>query len=87
MGLLDDVAAEPRKVSRHPQCIAGRLIATLNDDERAELLAAFKNPEFTTAAIFRVLNRRGLDVKQEALSRHRATVTNGTRKCSCEPRG
>ena len=81
MGLLDDVAAEPRKVSRHPQCIAGRLIAALPDQERAELATALANTEFTTAAIRRVLNRRGLDVKQEALSRHR----HGT--CCCEPRG
>lgn len=82
MGLLDDVAAEPRKVSRHPQCIAGRLIATMSEEDQADLDSAFDNREFTHAAIHRVLLKRGVPLKREALARHR------NRKCQCyEPRG
>lgn len=79
--MLDEVAAEPRKVTHTTMCIAGRLVAALPAPDRDDLVRALGNPEYTTAAIRRVLNRRGVDVKQEALSRHR----HG--RCCCEPRG
>lgn len=82
MGLLEEVAAEPRKKGAVEACIAARLIATMPSEDRDDLTAALGNAEYTTAAILRVLNRRGIDVRRAALSRHR------NRECPCYgPRG
>ena len=79
MGLLDEVAAQPRKAGNPEVCAFARAVAHLPPQDRAELDAALAG-DYPHTAILRVLHARGVNVKYEALRYHR----NGS--CCCEHR-
>ena len=54
-----------------PVCTVKMLEQTFTADDYADLLAAFSAPMVPTAAIWRALDQRGINVSQGALQRHR----------------
>ena len=71
MAHSDAIAAEVRNSARGPRCSICALLPTLDKDDRAALLAAFDNPDITSAVITRALRGQGHAVREEGLRRHR----------------
>jgi len=75
MGLLDEIRAE--HAPKGPPCGVGLFVATLDPGDAAELGAACADPTCTSAAIARVLTRRGFKCTGTTVGRHRKRV------CAC----
>jgi len=52
-------------------CTVASVLAQLDDDLRAEVVAAISSPAYTSAAIARALKARGVEVSEWSMSRHR----------------
>lgn len=63
---LSEFFAKPKR-----NCVAGRLILTLNKEDQEKVLAALAESTIDAQSIVRFMNRRGVDVKHPALLRHR----------------
>ena len=75
MGLLDDFKSEGQRPRM--QCRIVTVREEMTADEHADLIAALGNPVISAAAIERVLKRKGIDVPQGTVTRHRRG------ECSC----
>lgn len=75
MGLLDEIKQlhEPTK-----NCIVSNLLASLDADDRKELVAAIGNATIQTSKIVVVLKRRGHKISEKSMWKHRR---NG---CTCD---
>ena len=69
MALADALADATRKPG--PTCTFGRVIATLNDDDRAALAHYDALPDTTAAMIVRALAAEGHRVNRGPVERHR----------------
>lgn len=76
MGLLDDIRAEPRRVSR--RCGVAMIKDGMDKKSRADLDEAMDDPLITSATIARVLERNGHKITASAISRHKRG------DCCCE---
>lgn len=74
-GAAPDLLAECVQESRTFKvvCGVGKALVRLNGEAEA-LEAALSNPDVTSTAIARVLKRRGIDVSDSAVQRHRRQV-------------
>lgn len=79
MGLLDEIRQEHVKNNR-ARCTVARLVEVMEDEERADFLAAIDDHALSCAAIARAVTARGHDIQQGTLTRHRKGM------CGC-PRG
>lgn len=68
--LLDQIRANVNGPGG-PVCTVKMLSETFTPDDYADLLAAFSEPLVPTAAIWRALDQRGINVSQGSLQRHR----------------
>ncbi len=68
--LLNEIHAHVNS-SNGPVCTVKMLQEAFTPDDYADLLAAFSEPLVPTAAIWRALDQRGVNVSQGALQRHR----------------
>jgi hypothetical protein len=68
--LLDEIRGNVKGLGG-PVCTVKVLRETFTPDDYADLLAAFSEPLVPTAAIWRALDQRGVNVSQGALQRHR----------------
>lgn len=73
MGLLDDL--EPPTKKRI--CIVGRILEELDESDRETLQNALANDKWSTNALAKALNNRGLKLNRNSLHEHR------TKACSC----
>lgn len=69
MGLKDALAAA-RTQQRNRKCLTCRLLAVLDDDDRAALTEALAS-DMSSAAIARALLAEGHEVRDQSVSRHR----------------
>lgn len=76
MGMFDEIKAE--SIIKGPSCSVGMMIEKMTEDERSDFRAACEDDMIAGTIIARVLNRRGYDIKVEALRRHRKG------ECRCE---
>ena len=77
--LLDSIRSENRR-GVGPNCWVAQTMATMSNQDRADLEVAFADPNIQHSAIVRALRNRGIEVKPSAIPRHRK------KECSCEPR-
>lgn len=76
MGLMDDIRAE-QDAKRVLKCPVARLIAELPDKDSDDLRAALDDDSISNVAIARALERRGHNVRADAIGNHK------TRRCAC----
>jgi hypothetical protein len=75
MGLLEEI----QQLNDHEKkCIVGNLIATLDADDREELVAAIADPNIQSSKIVVALNRRGHKVSDKSMWKHRRN------ECACD---
>lgn len=67
-GLLTEIQTASASKKK---CKVGRLVESLPEDDRSDLLAAFADLAFPTVAILRVLRGRGHDLSEGGLGDHR----------------
>lgn len=76
MGLLDELKQEqppPKHV-----CGVTKVLETMDKKDADDLLAALNDNTIMATSISRVLQRRGINLKQDAIRRHRK------KDCRCE---
>ena len=69
MSFADEVRANGR--SAGTSCTIAIALATLDPELRAEVAAVISSPAYTSSAIVRALKARGVEVAEQAMSRHR----------------
>jgi hypothetical protein len=74
MSLLDEVRAH---VTVKATCSVPAVLASLSDEDAADLRAAFADPTITGTAIERALVARGIHLRSSTIRRHRS------RGCLC----
>lgn len=79
MGLADVLATPKERARKGPQCLACRLLDTLQGDELAAYKAALDNPAWEASALAKELRAEGYDVSDYGLQRHRRKQCAGTR--------
>lgn len=66
MSIYDEILSEiPDRM-----CKFGKILATLDPDDRAGLEKALEDPRITQISIVNVLTKRGLGVDRDIMSRH-----------------
>lgn len=68
MGFADEVRAQTRTGK---QCKMCTYLAEMSDKDRAEIDEVMGDTSIPTSPIVRALNRRGIDVHQSTVYRHR----------------
>ena len=75
MGLLEEI----QQLNDHEKkCIVGNLIATLDADDREELVAAIADPNIQSSKIVIALKRRGYKMSDKSMWKHRR------KECACD---
>ena len=69
MSFADEVRANGRKAGT--ACTIAIALDTLDPDMQAEVAAVISSPAYTSSAIVRALKSRGVEVSEQAMSRHR----------------
>jgi len=69
MSFADEVRANGRKAGT--ACTIAIALDTLDPDMQAEVVAVINSPAYTSSAIVRALKSRGVEVSEQAMSRHR----------------
>jgi hypothetical protein len=82
MGLLDEVKEEQLGRRRGGECSVGKMMRRMDRKDAAELTAALEDEDITAASIAAVLQRRGFDVKYQAIQRHRRDKSRAN-ACAC----
>jgi hypothetical protein len=75
MGLLDEIQ---QLNDQEKKCIVGNLIATLDADDREELVAAIADPNIQSSKIVIALKRRGYKMSDKSMWKHRRN------ECACD---
>lgn len=78
MSIAEEIAAESQR-NRRTQCGIGSLLDRLEADDRRDVVAALEDMSIPSTVIARVLQRRGWQVSDYTLNRHRRG------SCKCEP--
>lgn len=68
--LLDEIRAGSVETSGRV-CAVKTVLESLTPDDRSDLLVAFDDLSVTSAAIYRALNNRGVQISVFSLQRHR----------------
>jgi hypothetical protein len=66
VSLFDEILAEQPA----PVCKFGKILETLDPDDKAGLEKALEDPRITQISIVNVLTKRGLVVDRDTMSRH-----------------
>ena len=75
MGLLEEI----QQLNEHDKkCIVGNLIATLDANDREELVAAIADPNIQSSKIVIALKRRGYKMSDKSMWKHRRN------ECACD---
>lgn len=70
--LLQEIKNEPTgRAGRKP--IVLRIMASLSEQDRKDLIAAFNDPLVSGRSIARVLQKRGIDISEATVYRYRST--------------
>lgn len=78
MGLADALST-PKRAAKGPQCLACRLLETLQGDDLAAYRAALASKAWESKALAKELRAAGYDVSDYGLQRHRRNDCLGTR--------
>ena len=71
MGLLGEVEAEQGKYRPGLPCSVAAALESLPKEDAADLQAALESPDVYGTVISRVLKRRGLEISENTIQRHR----------------
>lgn len=74
MGLLDEVRAEQAGRRRGGKSAVTRVLESLDDAERDELLQIMRDDLWTSISIASALKARGFEVNDEQIRRHRVRL-------------
>jgi hypothetical protein len=85
MSLLDEVRAY---AAPKATCSVPGVLASLSEDDAADLEAACDDPKITATAIEKALSRRKIHLRSSTIRRHRKALTatglrDGERGCLC----
>lgn len=69
MSFADEVRASGRGPGT--ACTIAVALGAVDEELRAEIVAVINSPAFTSSAIVRALKARGIEVAEQAMSRHR----------------
>jgi hypothetical protein len=72
MRLSDEIAAEKPRYKRGSKI--DRVLAQLNDQDRADFTAALRDKSIPNIVILRVMRRRGYDLSESGISKYRRGV-------------
>lgn len=72
MRLIDEIAAEKPRYRRGSKI--DRIIEQLNEQDRADFIAALRNKSIPNVVILRVMARRGFDISESAISVYRTKI-------------
>ena len=71
MSLLDDMHSEQKATVKGPRCTVCTAVESLSKQDRADLEQALEDKFIFSTVIVRVLAKRGIEVSEAAVSRHR----------------
>ncbi len=82
MSLLDEAQAEQAVRRKGGECGVGKLLRKVDPEMRAQIEALLADDELTSATITTVLERHGMDVRYQAVQRHRREKGQAN-ACAC----
>jgi hypothetical protein len=72
MRLLDEIAAEKPRYRRGTKI--DRIIEQLDEQDRADFVAALRDKTIPNVVIMRVMKRRGFDISESGISLYRSQI-------------
>lgn len=75
--LLDAIKQENDTSQKKPKCHVAKVLESLSDEDRADLLAALEQPDLRSTVIAKVLTNRGYPVSEFSIRRHKL------KRCQC----
>lgn len=82
--LAKDLREAKNAIRSNNQCTFGRMMTTLDAEDRKALEVALNNEQLQTISIYRALESNGINVGYDVLARHRRRKNGGGCRCPIE---